>query len=192
MSDLPVLGAVWAQSLNAVIGRDGGMPWYAPEDLAHFKEVTLGSPVIMGRKTWESFPEQYRPLPDRENFVVTSRVDRPVAADGALWVPSFDVALRLACEGAEKVWLIGGSSLFSAVIDRHDLDGVQGSAITVVERTVFEGVVEGDSNAPDLDVQWLLGSATAYKTSDRGWILPHSDGEKKPLSFRFERWTRGS
>lgn len=192
MSDLPVLGAVWAQSLNAVIGRDGGMPWYAPEDLAHFKEVTLGSPVIMGRKTWESFPEQYRPLPDRENFVVTSRVDRPVAADGALWVPSFDVALRLACEDAEKVWLIGGSSLFSAVIDRHDLDGVQDSTITVVERTVFEGVVEGDSNAPDLDAQWLLGSATDYTTSDRGWILPHSDGEKKPLSFRFERWTRGS
>jgi len=52
----PRLGAIWAQTSSGVIGRDGTMPWYAPEDLAHFKAVTLGKPVIMGRRTWESIP----------------------------------------------------------------------------------------------------------------------------------------
>lgn len=190
MSSLPLLGAVWAQSLNAVIGRGGNMPWYAPEDLAHFKEVTQGCPVIMGRKTWDSFPPQFRPLPGRENFVVSSRVDSPTPADGALWVPSFDLALSLAVEGAEKIWLIGGSTLFDAVIERQDIEGVKDGALTLVERTVFDAVVEGDTTAPDLDPSWELQSRTPYTQSARGWTLPHEDGEKKELSYRFETWTR--
>ena len=57
------LGAIWTQTDTGIIGRDGDMPWYAPEDLAHFKKVTLGAPVIMGRRTWESLPPRFRPLP---------------------------------------------------------------------------------------------------------------------------------
>ena len=70
------LGAIWAQTDAGIIGRDGDMPWYAPEDLAHFKKVTLGAPVIMGRRTWESFPPRFRPLPGRTNIVISRSVPR--------------------------------------------------------------------------------------------------------------------
>ena len=70
------LGLVWAQARGGVIGKDGGMPWHVPEDLAHFKAVTSGHPVIMGRRTWESFPARFRPLPGRRNIVVTGSPSR--------------------------------------------------------------------------------------------------------------------
>ena len=76
-------GLIWAESHGGVIGRDGGMPWHVPEDLAHFKEVTLGAPVIMGRKTWESLPPRFRPLPGRANIVVTRQADWAAAGRGA-------------------------------------------------------------------------------------------------------------
>ena len=65
------LGAIWAQTDAGIIGRHGDMPWRATEDLAHFKAVTLGAPVIMGRRTWESFPPRFRPLPGRTNIVIS-------------------------------------------------------------------------------------------------------------------------
>jgi len=61
----PRVGLIWAEARGGVIGRDGGMPWHVPEDLAHFKQVTFGSPVIMGRKTWDSLAPRFRPLPGR-------------------------------------------------------------------------------------------------------------------------------
>lgn len=67
------LGAIWAQSLDGIIGDGAGMPWHLPEDLKHFKETTLGSPIIMGRRTWESLP--VKPLPGRKNIVLSSRED---------------------------------------------------------------------------------------------------------------------
>ncbi len=90
----PPIGLIWAESQGGVIGRAGGMPWHVPEDLAHFKDVTLGAPVIMGRKTWESLPPRFRPLPGRANIVVTHRDDW--AADGAERAASVDDALALA------------------------------------------------------------------------------------------------
>lgn len=92
----PRLGAIWAQTSAGVIGRDGTMPWRAPEDLAHFKAVTVGKPVIMGRRTWESFPPCFRPLPERTNIVISRSApldSTPVERDGAFWVPSLDTAL---------------------------------------------------------------------------------------------------
>lgn len=92
----PILGAIWAQTSTGVIGRDGTMPWYAPEDLTHFKAVTVGKPVIMGRRTWESFPPCFRPLPERTNIVISRSApldSTPVERDGAFWVPSLDTAL---------------------------------------------------------------------------------------------------
>ena len=67
------LGVVWAQTSTGVIGKDGGMPWKLPEDLRHFSRLTSGHPVIMGRKTWESFPDKFRPLPGRTNLVITRK-----------------------------------------------------------------------------------------------------------------------
>ena len=72
---------IWAQSTNGVIGLDGAMPWHLPEDLAHFKRTTLGCPVVMGRKTWDSLPPKFRPLPGRKNIVITRQTDwRPEPA----------------------------------------------------------------------------------------------------------------
>ena len=90
------LGAIWAQTDAGIIGRDGDMPWRAPEDLVHFKKVTLGAPVIMGRRTWESFPPRFRPLPGRTNIVISRSVAEAQERDGALWVPSLDAALYAA------------------------------------------------------------------------------------------------
>ncbi|HET8896891.1 MAG TPA: dihydrofolate reductase, partial [Protaetiibacter sp.] len=71
MSDAPRIGLIWAEAHHAVIGAGGAMPWHLPEDLAHFKELTTGHPVIMGRRTWQSLPDRFRPLPGRRNVVVT-------------------------------------------------------------------------------------------------------------------------
>ena len=110
MTDLTI-GLIWAQADGGVIGKDGVMPWHVPEDLAHFKQVTLGAPVIMGRKTWDSLPPRFRPLPGRRNIVVTRQADWQHADVDV--VHSIDDALALAAEGTTDgiVWVIGGAQL---------------------------------------------------------------------------------
>ncbi len=116
------LGPV-ARARNGVIGRDGVLPWRLKSDLAIFKRTTLGKPVIMGRKTWESLPK--RPLPGRINIVLTrdgSYADEP-AARGALICERFDEALQIAREqaeedGAEEVCVIGGADLFALALPK--------------------------------------------------------------------------
>src|SRR5690554_661473 len=75
------IGMIWAEARGGVIGAEGGLPWHLPEDLAHFKAKTLGEAVVMGRKTWDSLPPRFRPLPGRENIVITRQPDW--TADGA-------------------------------------------------------------------------------------------------------------
>jgi dihydrofolate reductase len=87
------LHLIFARSRNGVIGRDGDLPWHLPEDLAHFKRMTLGCPVIMGRKTWDSLPVKFRPLPGRANVVVTRQPDWQDA--GALRADSLEGAMAL-------------------------------------------------------------------------------------------------
>lgn len=130
------IGLVWAEAAGGVIGADGGMPWHVPEDLAHFKAVTLGAPVIMGRRTWESFPDRFRPLPGRRNIVVTRSDEWD--ADGAERAGSLDDALKLAADAAE-VWVIGGGGIFREAIGRAD----------VLEVTELDLQVDGDTYAPD-------------------------------------------
>lgn len=113
----PAVGLVWAEAEGGVIGRDGGMPWHVPEDLAHFKEVTLGAPVVMGRKTWDSLNPRFRPLPGRRNIVVTRQGDW--RADGAEAAASVDAALALAGD-VDRVWVIGGAELFRTTLAMAD------------------------------------------------------------------------
>ena len=116
------LGPV-ARARNGVIGRDGGLPWRLKSDLAIFKALTLGKPVIMGRKTWESLPK--RPLPGRLNVVLTrdgSYADSP-EANGALICERLDEALQIAREQAEddgqtEVCVIGGAALFEMALPK--------------------------------------------------------------------------
>lgn len=186
----PVLGAVWAQAINGVIGRSGDMPWYAPEDLAHFKEVTLGAPVIMGRRTWESFPPRFRPLPGRSNIVISSSVGSATEQDGAVWVPSLEAALAVAsAEQPETIWVIGGGSVYAAALKRNDLPVVESGQVTRVERTVFELELSGDTSAPTLPADFSLLAGTEAAASARGYGLNES-GQKLPLTYRFETWVR--
>src|SRR5690606_18681852 len=100
------VGLIWAESIGGVIGYQGAMPWHLPEDLAHFKDLTMGSPVIMGRKSWDALPERFRPLPGRQNIVVTRQADWQ--ADGADVAHSVSAALELAAaSAADEVWVIG-------------------------------------------------------------------------------------
>src|SRR5690606_7126476 len=109
----PSIGLIWAESVGGIIGSDGALPWHLPEDLAHFKELTLGSPVIMGRKSWDALPERFRPLPGRRNVVVTRNAQWQ--AEGAEVALSVDAALALASEpDAHTVWVIGGAQVFAA------------------------------------------------------------------------------
>ncbi|WP_082462214.1 dihydrofolate reductase [Agromyces sp. Leaf222] len=113
----PAIGLVWAEAEGGVIGRDGGMPWHVPEDLAHFKAVTLGAPVVMGRKTWDSLNPRFRPLPGRRNVVVTRQAGW--AVEGADAAASVDEALALVGD-VDRVWVIGGSELFGSTLALAD------------------------------------------------------------------------
>lgn len=132
------LGLIWAQSRNGVIGASGSIPWHLPEDLAHFRLTTEGSPVIMGRKTWQSLPERSRPLPSRENIVLSGRLG--FEAPGAHVARNLDEALEIAAQmsGSERAWVIGGARVYVEAIERADL--------LVVTQVDVE--VEGDVFAP--------------------------------------------
>ena len=129
------VGLIWAEAHGGVIGASGTMPWHVPEDLAHFKEVTLGAPVVMGRRTWESLPERFRPLPGRENIVITRQT--AWAADGASTADSVAAALA----GLDEAWVIGGGEIFRVVVGAADR----------LEVTELDLDVPGDAFAPSRD-----------------------------------------
>ncbi|HYF29233.1 MAG TPA: dihydrofolate reductase [Candidatus Paceibacterota bacterium] len=106
------ISLVVALGHNNVIGKDNGLLWHLPDDLKRFKMLTLGHPVIMGRKTWESLPERVRPLPGRTNIVVTR--DENYRADGALVARSIEDAFELAkaSPGSEEICVIGGGEIY--------------------------------------------------------------------------------
>ncbi len=108
---------VAAVARGGVIGRDGGIPWRLPEDMKRFRELTVGHPVVMGRRTWDSLPERFRPLPGRRNVVVTR--DPTWHADGAERAGSLDNALRR-LDGAPQVFVIGGAQLYAAALPLAD------------------------------------------------------------------------
>ena len=108
---MSVVSLVYAVSRNGVIGRDGGLPWHIPSDLKHFKAVTLGKPVIMGRKTWDGLPR--KPLPERRNLVISRNA--AYYAEGAEVLPSLEAALR-ATAGEAEVCVIGGAEIFKAAL----------------------------------------------------------------------------
>lgn len=105
----PRLSAIWAQTPDGVMGRDGGMPWHLPEDLAHFKQTTMGGVLVMGRRTWDSIG---RALPGRTTIVVTS--DRDWSAPGAVVVHS--LAEALAAAGPGEVFIAGGGEIYRQTI----------------------------------------------------------------------------
>jgi dihydrofolate reductase len=135
------LGLVFARARNGVIGKDGGLPWHLPEDLAHFKQVTMGSPVIMGRKTWDSLPPRFRPLPGRDNIVVTRQPDWK--ADGARRAASLADAIAM-CGDKPQAWVIGGADIYHQAL----------ALAHTAEVTEIDADFEGDAKAPDFGAEW--------------------------------------
>jgi dihydrofolate reductase len=126
---------VAAVARGGVIGRDGGIPWRLPEDLARFRELTMGHPVVMGRRTWESLPDQFRPLPGRGNVVVTRNPEW--SAQGADRVSSIEDAFDL-LEAEPEVFVIGGGEIYAAALPHAD-------ALLLTE---IDAEVEGDTTFP--------------------------------------------
>jgi dihydrofolate reductase len=158
---------VWAQAADGVIGADGALPWHLPEDLRLFRALTLGSTVVMGRRTWESLPPRFRPLPGRRNVVLSSTLDP--ADVGAQVVRSVDDVLAL--DG--DLWVIGGGAVYAAFLPHAD-------EVVVTE---VDAQLPGDTWAPRLDPEWVLGT----RVPGTGWT--RSTGG---LRFRVSQWRRGT
>ena len=158
------LHLIYARARNGVIGRDNTLPWHLPEDLAHFKRLTLGCPVIMGRKTWDSLPPKFRPLPGRSNIVITRRPDWQ--SPGATAAHGLEAALAL-CAQAEHVWVIGGAQIYAQALP----------LATTVEVTEIDADFEGDAHAPALGAPWRAHQREAH-TAVNG------------LSYSFVRYVR--
>jgi dihydrofolate reductase len=141
LNTLPRLHLIYARAANGVIGINGSLPWHLPEDLAHFKRTTLGCPVIMGRKTWDSLPPKFRPLPGRANIVITRQTDWQDA--GAQTAHDLGQALQH-CGPAADVWVIGGAQLYALA---------EPLAHTAVV-TEIEKDFEGDAFAPPVGDAW--------------------------------------
>jgi dihydrofolate reductase len=140
------------------------MPWHLPEDLAHFKATTLGAPVLMGRKTWDSLPPKFRPLPGRRNIVITR--DAAWRAEGAERAGSLEEAIALSGD-VERAWIIGGAQIYRLAVPHADLAVV----------TEIDADFEGDAYAPELGAAWREVEREA-RTSARG------------LDFSFVRYRR--
>lgn len=156
---------IWAQSTSGVIGRDGGIPWRLPEDLARFKDLTLGHTVVMGRRTWESLPPKFRPLPGRRNVVLTRNAR--YRADGADVVTSVGDALA-----APDSWVIGGSEIYHLALP-------SATRCEVTEVDIDLRLEDEDALAPMLDESWV-GTSGDWQDSSSG------------LRYRFHSYRRPS
>ncbi|MCB2041173.1 MAG: dihydrofolate reductase [Burkholderiaceae bacterium] len=143
------INLIYARARNGVIGANNSLPWHLPQDLAHFKRLTAGAPVIMGRKTWDSLPPRFKPLPGRTNIVVTRQ--RDWNSDGALAADSLEWALAL-CTSLQprpsEVWVIGGAQLFAAAMPL-----ARRAVVTELARDF-----DGDVFAPTLEAPWTEAS----------------------------------
>ena len=136
------INMIFARGANGVIGKDGVMPWHLPEDLAHFKRLTQGWPVIMGRKTWDSLPPRFRPLPGRTNIVITRQTGWQET--GAQAAANLATAFEL-CKASPEVWIIGGAQIYAQAEPLAQR----------IEVTEIAQDFDGDAFAPTLGAGWL-------------------------------------
>lgn len=137
-----IVSLVLARADNGVIGAHNAIPWRIPEDMKRFKAITMGKPIVMGRKTWDSFPK--KPLPGRTNIVITR--DANWRAEGAVVVHSLDAALAKAdAENPEEIAVIGGAEIYKLALPRAHL----------IHLTEVHMDVHGDVFMPGFDpAQW--------------------------------------
>jgi dihydrofolate reductase len=157
------VGLIWAQSTSGVIGRDGTIPWHLPEDLARFKTLTMGHAVVMGRRTWDSLPSRFRPLPGRRNIVLTR--NRAFEAPGAEVVGSIE-----AMNTDHPTWVIGGSEIYHLALPAA-------TRCEVTEVEIDLRLEDDDALAPVLDESWI-GTSGHWQDSSSG------------LRYRFHSYIR--
>ncbi|MCX6470997.1 MAG: dihydrofolate reductase [Corynebacteriales bacterium] len=157
---------IWAQGNDRAIGRDNTIPWRVPEDARHFRELTRGHRVVMGRRTWDSLPERFRPLPDRVNVVLTT--DSTWSSPGA--VVAHDLPEALA--GDETVMVMGGSQIYDAAMTFAD----------VLHVTEIDVDVDGaDAHAPEIDpTRWVATTHGEWQVSTSGLRYRFLDYRARP------------
>ena len=147
-----MISLIVAAAENGVIGRQGELPWRLSDDLRRFKSVTMGKPIVMGRKTWESIG---RALPGRQNIVITRQ--RDFTADGCDVVSSVEEAMTVA-GGAEEIMIIGGSEIYALFLPHAGR----------LYLTRVHADIEGDARLPDLELDaWHLVSEEPHAADDR-------------------------
>jgi dihydrofolate reductase len=201
------VGLIWAQSASGVIGRAGDIPWRLPEDMSHFKDLTMGHTVVMGRRTWESLPARVRPLPGRRNVVLTRQAD--YMAEGAVVMTSLDDALRPSGSSADDALRPSGSSADDALRPSgSSADDALRPSGSSAESALADGGV------------WVIGGAEIYALAlpratrcevtevdmdlprrdddavapvlDEGWVAEDADWQisRSGLRYRFSSYRR--
>jgi dihydrofolate reductase len=154
------ISIIVARSKSGVIGINNQLPWHLPADLKHFKALTSGHPIVMGRKTWDSLG---RPLPNRRNIVISRQINLELS--GAECFSSLETALA-ACDDANQVFIIGGAQIYE-------------QALTLVDQLIVTEVdieVEGDAFFPEIDSTWKIVEREDYPIQDN----PLKQGESFP------------
>jgi dihydrofolate reductase len=141
---------IWAEARDGVIGAKGAIPWHVPGEQATFRERTMGATVVMGRATWDSLPERFRPLPGRRNVVLT-RQPGWAAAEA---FGSVEELLRV----HDEFWVMGGAAVYTALLPHAGH----------IVRTRIDLAVPGDTFAPRLGPEWQLTAGAVTRTSDTG------------------------
>ena len=174
-----MLRAIWAQTHDRVIGDGHGMPWYLPEDLAHFKNTTLDHPIIMGRATWESLPR--RPLPGRDNIILSSRPPG-----------DWSTGATVTTEPPQDGWIIGGGQVYASTLPLVDA-----ITMTLIDAHLAPHLGNRAVFAPDITGEFTIESETDWLTSERG-IIRSDDGvdssgvggKKTPLRYKYITYVR--
>jgi dihydrofolate reductase len=161
------ISLIWAQARDRVIGTNGAIPWHLPEDLANFKSLTMGATVVMGRATWDSLPERFRPLPGRHNVVLTRQSGW--SAPDVVVASSLDQALA----GSADIWVIGGAAVYAEALPRADR----------VVLTQVDASYDGDTFAPELDGSWQLVDVDPHD----GWKVSSSG-----LNYRINTYEKAA
>ncbi len=162
---MPIISLVVAVAKNRAIGKDNHLLCHLPEDMRHFREVTLGKPVIMGRKTWESLPEAFRPLPGRHNIVVSRNA--AYQAEGATVATSLEEALAQA-GNADQVSIIGGADIFRLALPIAD----------ILDMTEIEADFDADTFFPE------------FRQEDWQEISRKTQQSQSGLTFSFVEYRR--
>src|SRR5688500_17032452 len=162
------LELIAAVAANGVIGRNGQLAWHLPDDLKHFRTLTMGRPILMGRRTYESIG---KPLPGRRSIVISETLRAP-PHPGVELARSLDEALGLTASTEGPIFVIGGAVLYAVALPRAQ----------VLHLTELEAAVEGDVMFPPFDRSaWRL-------TED----VPHAADERHAYAFRFRRYERAT